>query len=315
MANIDSALRLDKDLTNLAIGFKQGLEPGLAKLAPVIDKASNGQYPSYGRDAFYYNKETQRERGADAHEYEQPTETWNAYKIEEHTLVGKVDRRDMAKSRIRGMPYSDEAKLSQTVLTALTQAQHYKTVSTIFNTTNLSGCYATPDPQWNAAGAAPWDDMQTWWMAFKNNCGVSPNIFAIDSRSLSYLGELVRAKYSATTGRSNKALILEALMPDFGITVDHFVILDADYYSSSAFTSLTGDNCLFAYNPASFGDWMPGLAATIVPNDSVTTRKGVGVKTPYWNEDETARKVQVSLEYKIVLLSKYAGYMGYDLLA
>lgn len=316
MANIDNALRLDKEKTNLAIGFQEGLDPGLMALAPTIEKAANGQYPSYGRGAFYYNKETQRERGADPREFQIPDETWNEYICEEHTLVGRVDRVDKAKSRVQNMPYSDTNALTKTLVKALQQSLDYKIASTIFNTTNLSGCYASPATQWDLAGAEPWDDLQTWYNAFVDNCGIEPNGLAISGRALTYLGEGVRAKYASTKGEANLTLIKEALLVDFAIPVNNFVILKGNYYNSTSakMVPVSGDNCLFFYNPSSTGDWQPALGATVVPNDSDTTRKGVGVKVPYWNEHGTAQFVQVIREYKVVLLSKYAGYMGYDLL-
>ena len=172
--NIDNAFRLDKDKTNLAIGFLEGLDPGLMKLAPTILKPSNGQYPSYGRGAFYYNQETQRERGADPREFKIPDETWNEYICEEHTLVGRVDRVDKAKSRVQGMPYSDTNALTKTLMKALQQSLDYKIANLLFNTTNMSGQYASPGTQWDLAGASPFDDLQTWHQSFVDGCGIEP---------------------------------------------------------------------------------------------------------------------------------------------
>lgn len=317
MANIDNAFRLDKDKTNLALGFLEGLDPGLMKLAPVLPKPSNGQYPSYGRGAFYYKQETQRERGADPREFQIPDETWEEYICEEHTLVGRVDRVDKAKSRVQGMPYSDTNALTKTLIKALQQSLDYKIASVIFNITNLSGQYASPGTQWDLPGATPFDDLQTWHQAFVDGCGVDPTGLAISGRALSYLGEGIRVKYGATSGKSNLELIKESLIVDLGINVNEFTILKGNYYNStsSKMVPVAGDNCLFYYNPPAMGNWQPALAATVVPNDSATTKQGVGVKVPYWNEHGTAEFVQAIREYKVLFLSKYAGYMGYDLLS
>jgi hypothetical protein len=312
MGNIDNALRLDKDLTNIALGYKEGIDEGLFLIAPPISMPSNGKYPYYAKGALYYSGDSTRARYAKVKRLEYPTESWGSYACEEHPLEGLVDRQDRAKSRVQGMVYSSPESAAKGIKRALDQELGAKIISAIFSTTALASSYATPTIKWDLDGATPRDDLRTWYLAFKDNCGVAPNGFAISDRLLPYLGDGLRLKYG-WTGGFNFDLIKGALNVDFGIPVNRFVIIHGEKYGTSSFANLITDQCLFFYSPPSLVDWEPSLAATIVPNDSVSTINGVGFIPPYEEpEQKIGTLVQGIREYDVVLLDQYAGYLGYN---
>lgn len=305
----DQGLKLDKNATKIALGYVEGIEQAaiLNAIAPQIKVPQNGQYPTYGTATFYNNEGTQLAPGSTSvQEYIWPAESWNAYVIETHALKGFVSYQYSDNTAVvKGMVYSDPKTAAKALTRALYQRYSYITAYTAVHTSYS----ASPGTDWDDAGATPFDDMQTWVKELKDAIGVGGYGCILTDRVMWHLGEGVRSAYSHTGNMSNYEIVSKNLTRDLGIN-NLYVSDSAEYYSSSDFVSIWGDNVVIFKSAKNPSGWEPSYMATLVPDD----RTFVEVFKPYETPDKTGVYVQVRMNYLVKELLATAIYMGSDVI-
>lgn len=304
--DLDSSLRLDKDATNIALGYKQGESPQAKIIAPNIDVAWSGQYPSYAKDAFLANDQDDVRAPGQKKPIETiwPVETWHDYICEEHTRTAYIDRQRKGREGVVAkMVYSDPVTAVKKVREMMNQRLTYLIAYAV---KNMSASYYTvPGVKWNDDGAEPFEDLQAAIRQFKKNCGFNPNKILIPSHIMTYLGDKVRAQYSVTAAVSNKNIFKELAMPDLELSSDGLLVDETPVYDGTDFGSVWGDNVVLARVVPDPAEWEPTFMGTLVPKD----KQPVQVFSPYETEHKTGWEIQIVMEYKVVILDNYAGYM------
>lgn len=307
MRDIDQALRLDKDATKIALGYYEGLEDValINAVAPQINVIGNGKYPTYAVGAWWDADEDEIGPGAtQVTEYIPPTEEWIPYVITMHARKVRISSGEADSSGIaKGMVYSDR-KVAAKRLTDVLFQKYVKVVADLMIATGNS---AAPGTAWDAPGATPFDDIQTWYTALKDLIGVGGYTALLTDRIMSHLGEGCRAKYAHTGNMSNYDIVSKNVTRDIGIE-KLLVSNKAEYYTSGAFTSVWGKNFFLFKNKPNIADFDVTHMATMVP----TKKQFIQVLRPYGQEtlDFLGDWTQVRMWYLVKELDTNAVYKG-----
>lgn len=307
--DLDQALRLDKNATKIALGYYEGLEdPALLNaLAPQIKVPMNGKYPAYAVGSWWdVDEDTVGPMATQVNEYIPPAESWTAYIIELHARKVKISNLEADSSGIaQGMVYSDRGVAAKRLTDVLVQ-KYAKVVADLAAATSNT---AAAGVAWDASGATPFDDIQTWIAALKDLIGVGGFTGLTTDRVMWHLGEGCRAKYSHTGNMSNYDIVDKLVTRDLGI--NRLLISNkGEYYSttSAAFTSIWGSNFFIAKVAPQMNGWQPTWAATLVP----TEKQFLQVLRPYGQEnlDFLGDWIQVRMYYLVKELDSNAIYKG-----
>lgn len=312
--DIDQGLRLDKDGTKIALGYFEGLEDRaiMQALAPQMTLAANGQYPSYAVGAWYDDDEdTIGPHATHVPEFIPPAETWTAYVIEMHArkaIISDLQAADFGHAA--GMVYSDRTVASK----RLTDVLFGKYCSKVATMMAAISNHAAPGIAWDASGATPFDDIQTWRKALKDLIGIGGYTAFFNDRILTWLGAGMRAKYSHTGSMSNYEIVEKIALRDLGIR--NMVISESgEYYSASAsaFVSMWGNHFYIFKNAADPSGFAPTHAATLIPKG----KPFLQVTAPYGREqlDLLGEYIQVRMFYLVKELDANAGYYGSDVIS